>query len=167
MATAYIDIPSAPPPPFLLRSKGREELHDGFQTALAAAIVAERQAARAPRQERNRIAHLLCELACQTGRSASADRILIGRSELAAILGTSLVKVKRALGLLILSRVMRANDQSIEVLDWLRLCKVAGVDPERLGLEAAEDDELSFTVIEAEEEPDHLLTAAGEPACFV
>jgi Crp-like helix-turn-helix domain len=157
------------PPPFLLSPVSESSFHGDFADALKAAIIAEARA-QGRRHERCRIAHLLCELSFQLRRMRGSHgdtvEIPIARGELAAMLGVSLVRVKRALALLALSQVISTDGSSIRVLDWRRLCGVASYDPGRLGLKAEEDDILTI-VAEDEEAPRNLVTAAGDPACFV
>ncbi len=136
------------------------------RTALSAAIAAERAVDSGRRNTRARLAWLLCELGYQLScRSVDKDQDLaIPRLELADALGTSLCRVKRALALFTLSGVIRADARTVCILDWRRLSAVAGYDKRRLGLTVEELDEAPLTIVSPSA---NLLTAAGDPACFV
>ena len=142
-----------------------------FIEALNAAVVAEAKGNVERRHERCRIAHLLCELTCSLLRMEAIDdksaELPVARGELAGLLGISLVRVKRALALLALSQVVRTDGQTIRVIDWQRLCSVAGFDPARLGIDASADDEMLTIVGDDEQSSANFVTASGDPACFV
>jgi CRP-like cAMP-binding protein len=169
MATQYAAVPaSVLALPFLLARSQNGDLGWTVRTALSSAIAAERAVDTGRRNTRARLAYLLCELGYQLDRRG-ADKnqeLPIPRAELASALGTSLCKVKRTLALYLLSGVLSADARTIRVLDWRRLCSVAGYYPARLGLSADDwDDGLSDGL--AEEAPASRMTAAGDPACFV
>ena len=152
--------------PFLFMPARKDDGEWHFNAALQAARAAE-EAVCEPRNSRRRFAYLLCEFAAQLGRRTSDPSIALplSRSDLAHALGISLCRVKRITALLSLSQVASCDGETITVLDWRRLCAIAGYDERRLGRELPEEDE-EFAIDAPEEEPDHLHTAAGDPAFF-
>ena len=90
-------------------------------------------------------------------------------AELARRLGLGLSRVKRILGLLNLSGVIRADEETVRVLDWQRLSDAAAYDSTRLGRSGERETEEDLIVAAAPEQEDAVpqLTAAGDPACFV
>ena len=154
--------------PFLF---GRPQVDDfdwNLRTALAAALAAERADSDSRRNTRGRVAYLLCELGYQLARRR-VDRdgeLPLSRVQIADALGVSLCRVKRTFALLSLSEVIATDGQNIQVLDWGRLCAVAGFDRSRLELK--DEDYEDVLIISSEE---HIcsydLTASGDPACFV
>jgi hypothetical protein len=152
--------------PFLL---ARPQIRDRgwhFEAAFAAAVAAERPDG-SRRNTRGRLSYLLCELGFQLARrGGSGDGELpVTRVQLAEALGVSLCRIKRALALLTLSQVIATEGGTLRVLDWQRLCSVACYDRDRLGL-FDQDEELLIQSV-ADDEPANLITAAGDPACFV
>jgi hypothetical protein len=131
-----------------------------FAAALRTAVAAERAHGEI-RNPRQRIALFLCELGKAYG---CRSELPLSRGSLAGALGISLVRVKRTLALLSLSGVISTDGDTIRVLDWRKLSGAARFDASALGL-APEDEEEVLLVLNTEE--DHLLTACGEPACFV
>lgn len=138
--------------------------------ALEAALVAERASNDGRRAVRARIAYLLCELGSQLRQQARASlpptTLPLSRKEISGLLGVPLCKVKGVLALLCLSQAIRTDGDSIEVLDWSRLCASARVDPSRLNVPVADEDD-AIPARQEEDEAPPLVTAAGEPACFV
>ena len=168
MATQYAAVPaSVLALPFLLSRSRSGDLDWTVRTALSSAIAAERAVDTGRRNTRARLAYLLCELGFQLDcRGTGKDQELpIPRLELASALGTSLCRVKRTIALFCLSGVIAADARTIRVLDWRRLSSVAGYDPGRLGLAREEWEEESAAG--EDDAPSNLLTAAGDPACFV
>jgi hypothetical protein len=157
MATQLAQTHAFSPPAFLVRDPVRR--HGSFAAALEAAVRAERMAGLQTACQR--VARLLCEL----GKSLGCEsRLPVARAALASALGIGLVRIKRTLGLLSLSGVIEVNADSIEVLDWRKLCGAAHVDPAALNLSANEDEWPSLVEISDDR---HRLTASGDPACFV
>lgn len=145
----------------MLRKPSRETGR-GFAAALKRAPTVE-QARGDVRSPRQRIALLLCELGKASG---CRSELPLSRSDLAGALGISLVRVKRTLALLCLSGVIRTDGETIAVLDWRKLSGAARFDPCALGLGFEEEDEFLLGS-DRQNHADHLLTASGEPACFV
>jgi hypothetical protein len=116
-----------------------------------------------------RISRLLCELSTSSVRLSSSDgpvnRVQLTRGEIAERLGISLVRTKRALGLLVLSGAIRMDQQGIELLDWERLCRVAGLDPAGADSQTAEQDAVPNDTEPGN--PASTATLCGDPACFV
>ena len=166
LATGSTSIPaSVLALPFLLARSRSDDLEWTVRGALAAAVAAERAVDADRRNTRARLAYLLCELGFQLGRRG-VDRnqeLPIPRVELANALGTSLCRVKRTLALLALSSVIKTDCRTFQVTDWRRLAGIACYDPTWLGLSPEDEDD---TVAEREGAP-QLLTASGDPACFV
>ena len=161
MATQFVRgfAPSAPVP-FLLGQPRQEAVRPSFGAAVKAAAAAERArgGARNPRQ---RIALFLCEL----GKAAGGrSEFPLSRSSLASALGISLIRVKRTLALLSLSGVISTDGSTIIVSDWRKLSGAAHFDLSGLNVSLDDEDALSC---DEDAEQDHLLTACGEPACFV
>ncbi len=152
---------------------GAQELR--FRAAFAAALSADRAEAgrTANANSRRRICQFLCHLGGEMEVAATGPADFpIGRADLAAALGISLMRVKRAFGLLALSGVATADDTSIRVTDWRRLCSAAHFDATTLGLEEELADEGeaadSFPWF-AKPASDHelqLITGAGDQAFF-
>jgi hypothetical protein len=168
MATAF--APNSPfLAPFLLTPRPAA-ISDVFADALRGALFAEAKANGVRRTERCRIAHLLCELRLRLARSGASvkegEPLPISRADLSGMLGISLVRVKRALGLLSLSQVISTDGRSIAVTDWPRLCAVAGFEAARLSLAPAERSE-DWRFGAVQDETRTRFTAAGDPACFV
>ena len=172
--SARVELPPLPPSvavlPFLFMGPQTRDPEWDFQAALAAAAAAE-QADIEKRNTLRRVAWLLCELGCQYARR-SGDRdaaFPLPRTELARRLGLGLSRVKRILGLLNLSGVIRADEETVRVIDWQRLSDAAAYDAKRLGRSGereTEEDLIVATATEGENGPTQ-LTAAGDPACFV
>lgn len=154
--------------PFLFARPQMEDSGWNFRTSLAAALAAEPNYQDSRRNTRGRIAYLLCELGYQMARRRlnRDGEIPITRTEIANALGISLCRVKRTLALLSLSQVVSSEGRGIRVLDWRRLCGVAGYDLSRLELRD-EDYEGALIVRGEEISASRTLTASGEPACFV
>ncbi|HEX8535716.1 MAG TPA: helix-turn-helix domain-containing protein [Allosphingosinicella sp.] len=168
MATQYAAVPaSVLALPFLLARSRNVDLDWTVRMALSSAIAAERAVDAGRRNTRARLAYLLCELGYQLDRrGADKDQELpIPRAEIASALGTSLCRVKRTLALFFLSGVTAADARTVRVLDWRRLSSVGGYDPARLGLPVEEWGDGSAAP--EEDAASNLLTAAGDPACFV
>lgn len=169
MATAFAPSPaSASSPALLLRVVEPTRTDFAFHDALAAALKFARQANSGSGPERRRIACLLCELGARlgsrSGTTAASAKLPLSREDLATMLGTTLVRVKRTLGLLTLSGVICSDGRSIEVVNWRKLCALAGYDLARIDPSAADEEMPAEAQIDAE---DNRLTIAGEPACFV
>ena len=163
MATQFARgfTPSAPVP-FLLGQPVRETFRPSFAAAVKAAVAAER-AGGGPRNPRQRIALFLCELGKAYG---CRSEFPLSRSSLASVLGLSLVRVKRTLALLSLSGVISTDGSTITVLDWRKLSSAAQFDVSALNVSLDDDENESVSSAEIDGQ-DHLLTACGEPACFV
>jgi hypothetical protein len=154
--------------PFLFARPQANDSDWNFRTALSAALAAERAGNEGCRNTRGRLAYLLCELGYQLGRRR-LDRdgeMALSRIELADALGISLCRVKRTLALLSLSQVIATDGRYLRVLDWRRLCGVAGFDRARLELKE-EDYEGALIIRGDNQRLTNDLTAAGDPACFV
>jgi hypothetical protein len=160
--------PSVASLPFLF---ARPQVDDGdwsFRTALSAALAAERADQDSRRNTRGRVAYLLCELGYQLARRG-LDRdgeMPLSRTEIAGALGVNLCRVKRTLALLSLSQVIATDGQRLRILDWQRLCGVAGFSRSRLELKEEDYEGALITGDEDGRDP-HKLTASGDPACFV
>jgi hypothetical protein len=137
-----------------------------FQAALGSAVAAE-QAGTERRNTLRRVSYVLCELGFQYSRRTGdmSGAVPLSRAALARALGVSLTKVKRILALLSLSQTIECDGAEIRVTDWRRLCSAAAYDPARLGSLVPEEDEC--WVAPQDEDRPSILTAAGEPACFV
>lgn len=165
MATQLAASPEVAAAPFML---SRGPVDAGFASAMRAAAVAESASHDVRRNTRCRICYFLCELANQLrqrGAFEMGDQMALSRYDISDQLDISLCKVKRVLALLSLSGVIATDGRSVQVLDWRRLCSVAHVDPARLDLSFAEDDDDLIMATDIEEPAN--VTAAGEPACFV
>jgi hypothetical protein len=162
MATQFAPTFTSPAPlPFLLRKRAPAKT-GGFAAAIETAIAAERAEAEG-RKSCQRIARFLCEL----GKAYGCRKDLpLSRGAIAAALKISLVRVKRTLGLLSLSGVLRSTGDTITILDWRKLGGVAHFDPSGLGLADDEDEELICSEPIDEDEV-RIFTASGDPACFV
>jgi hypothetical protein len=168
MATQFAQLPpSVAVLPFMLARPQGDDLGWHLRSALAAATAAER-ADDTRRNTRARIAYLLCETAYQLGRRRidAGQELPLSRIDIAEALGVSLCRVKRTLALLSLSQVLVTNGYRLRVTDWPRLCAVAGYHPSRLELDP-EDLEAEYSPAAEEVELRNLVTASGEPACFV
>ena len=166
---ARISVPSSVAAlPFMLARPQSGDLGWNFRSALSAATAAERAHDGSKRNTRARIAYLLCELGYQlTLRGLDQDQEMpLSRAAIAEALGVSLCRVKRTMALLCLSQVALCDGASVQIVDWRRLCSVAGYDPDRLRL-AEELDGEPLRILSQDEEPLQLLTASGDPACFV
>ena len=172
--SARVELPPLPPSvavlPFLFMGPQTRDPEWDFQAALAAAAAAE-QADIEKRNTLRRVAWLLCELGCQYARR-SGDRdaaFPLPRTELARRLGLGPSRVKRILGLLSLSGVIRADEETVRVLDWQRLSDAAAYDAKRLGRsgERETEEDMIFAAVPEQEDAAPQLTAAGDPACFV
>jgi hypothetical protein len=165
MATR-VEMPSLSPSlailPFLFMSSRNDDRDWQLNTALQAARAAE-EALDEPRNCRKRVAWLLCETGAQYARwtGECSDHVPLSRQEIAAALGVSVCRVKRVMALLSLSGVVASEPRGLSILDWRRLCAIAGYDPGRLGFEVSEE----LTAAPDEEAP-MLVTAAGDPAYF-
>jgi hypothetical protein len=169
MATAFAPLPSpAVRTPRLLKAVQPAPGDVAFHEALVAALNADRQVNRSSRPERRRIACLLCELGVRltstSGSEAKSAKLPLSREDLARMLGSTLVRVKRALGLLMLSGIIRSDGRSIEVVDWRKLCALAGYDIALIDPSAINEDAPADVQDEGEA---NRLTIVGEPACFV
>jgi len=166
MATR-IEFPALPPSvaglPFLFMRDRSGDRDWDFNAALGSAIAAE-SAFGETRNSRHRIAYLLAELGNQYGRRTGDYTLAVplSRSELARSLRVSLTRVKRILALLCLSDVIDSDGDMVRILDWRRLCSMGGYDMRRLGFEVVDEDDLA----PREEEPEHLVTGAGDQAYF-
>ena len=177
MASTFAELPASPAAqagalPFMLAQPRAQVEGLDFAAAFEAAAIAESASHDARRNTRCRISYFLCEAANQLRQQRGpsfdfASEFPITRYDIADLLGISLCKVKRVVALLSLSGVVSTDGRSLQVLDWPRLCGVAHVDPERLGLVLTDEDEMVVATPRREEEPANLVTASGEPACFV
>ena len=162
MATQFAAaFPTTAPVPFLLRKSPRAESGGTFENALHAAVEAERAQA-GSRKSCQRIAQFLCELGKAYGGRADLP---LSRAAIASALGISLVRVKRTLGLLSLSGVLRCEGEGLTILDWRKLGGVARIEPPLMGLESGEDEDL---ICGGRADSNlRFMTANGDPACFV
>ncbi|WP_114954367.1 helix-turn-helix domain-containing protein [Sphingosinicella terrae] len=163
------EMPPLPPSvailPLLFQAPRSDDEDWNVTVSLAAACAAER-ACLEPRNSRARLAYLLCEFAFQFGRRTGADNNLpLDRSEIAQALGISLVRVKRILGWLELSRVVASDASSIRIIDWHRLCQIGRYEGLRIGAPVDPDQEVPDG--SAGQAAAAMVTRAGEPACFV
>lgn len=160
---------TAIPLPFLLSPESPASFDADFITALKVAVIRERRAD-GRRPDRCRIAKLLCELALELRRIRKScdmhSQMPLSRADFAGLLEISMVRTKRVFGLLCLTKVVEFDAETIRVLDWPRLCAVGRFDPVRLGCAPDEDEEPVAELIDDEVAP-KLITAAGDPACFV
>jgi hypothetical protein len=169
MATPSASYSSTVKPlPFLLAGPLADDLDWKVGKALSAALAKKRAGRDCRRNTRGRVGYLLCELGQQLSRlRVDRDRDLpLSRVQIAEGLGVSLCRVKRALALLSLSQVIATDGYNLRVLDWRRLCGVAGFDPGRLKLN---DDDFESALITSDRDPrfGQSFTASGDPACFV
>jgi hypothetical protein len=154
--------------PFLLARAEADEAECSHRCALLAAAAAERAESRR-RNSRGRVAWLLCEFGFQLMRGGiNLDGpFALARADIADALGLSLCRVKRALAMLSLSRVVETDGRTMRILDWRRLCSIACYEARRLDLRGDDDDfGDDFAPAGEEMQPQH-LTAAGDQACFV
>ena len=143
MATQF--LPASSPAPFLLKPERKETRPDLI--------------ARARRSTRLEVAQLLCAL----GQNGARSELGVTRCDVAGVLGISLCKVKRVLALFLLSGVVSCDGGTLRVLDWRRLSSVA-----QLPYATEEEEDLeALCADQGEVEPRPLLTATGDPACFV
>ena len=161
--------PSVAVLPFMLARPQTDDLGWNVRSALAAAAAAERAHDGERRNSRARIAWLLCELGYQlTRRGLDRDQELpLSRIAIADSIGVSLCRVKRTLALLSLSQVAHCSGASLRIVDWRRLCSMAGYETRRLGLRTEDLEGEPLQIRAADDEPSNLVTASGEPACFV
>ena len=115
------------------------------------------------------IARWIC---AEARKSVAADATLVfDRVQIAEALGFRLVRVKRSLALHSLSGVLQCRADQVVVLEWVRLCAVARIEPAELGIRPVEqieaEDLLVVHLLFVETNPVPVKTAAGEPACFV
>lgn len=115
------------------------------------------------------IARWIC---AEARKSVAADATLVfDRVQIAEALGFRLVRVKRSLALLSLSGVLQCRADKVVVLDWVRLCAVARIEPAELGIRPVEQVEAEALLVMRIEDEDPAMvpvkTVAGEPACFV
>ena len=153
--------------PFLFSSKCRSDNDLIAASALASAAAA--MAADPDRRDsRAKITFLLAELASQYARKAG-DRsgwIPVDRAQLARAAPMNITKVKRVLGYLLLAGVVELSKDGVRILDWTRLCKLAGYDRAWGPAQERESDNSQQPIIpSAFVAP--ALTATGEPASFV
>ena len=163
MATQFAPaFKSSAPVPFLLGKRVAARGGDNFAEAMQIAIAAQ-HAQSAGRKSSQRIALFLCELGKAHGCRTDLP---LSRAAIAAALGISLVRVKRALALFSLSGLLSCNGEEIRIVDWRKLGGVAHFDASDLDLAADEDEDLVCPAL-AEAENIRFMTASGEPACFV
>ena len=148
------------PAPFLLGKTARETVLPSFPAAVKAAAERACEGARNPR---HRIALFLCELGKAHGCRSDLP---LSCSALASTLGISPIRIKRTLALLSLSGIISTDGSTILVLDWRKLAGAAQFD--LAGSNVIPDDEDDgASSSDQDGEQDHLMTACGEPACFV
>lgn len=147
--------------------------HDGPVIGPASALGAASAALRVGcdhQDSRSRICFLLAELASQLrGRSGDLPiELPVSRTELALAAGISLTRTKRILAFLDLSDTVEQNGSVIRLLDWPRLCRLAGDDSGWFGSSPSDDEEESL-IDQAPASPAQpvAVTLAGDPASFV
>lgn len=156
--------------PFLFARPQDGDLGWKCRSALAAAAAGER-ADETRRNTRGRVAFALCELGYQLTRRGVdlGAELPIGRVDIARALDISLCRVKRTFALLSLSEIMQSDGQRLRIVDWNRLCGMAGYDPRRLELAQQDEDSEALLIDDhrVEEDEPFRKTAAGDQACFV
>lgn len=107
-------------------------------TLIDSAIQREWLVAMGRRTALGRLAHLICELNVRLRIVALVSdnvfKLPLTQSDLADVLGLSVVHVNRILKRLRSDGIMYWNSQTIAILNWDRLCEIAEFDPSYLGL---------------------------------
>jgi hypothetical protein len=173
MATSFepADFSRRPLPPMAPVGSGRSV--QPFDVSVRRAIAATRAAGLPERDARRCICRFLCQIAAEPAFDFTAP-LPLTRADVAAALGISLVRVKRALALLSLTGVVTEENGALRVLDWPRLCSAAAFAPAALGfsfdeaaVDAADDaGSTPFFGTEGSDAEAHLITAAGDQAYF-
>jgi len=92
------------------------------------------------RSKASHLAHILCELYVRLGVVRRTDswsfHLPLSQSEMADVLGLSLVHMNRVIQTLRRESLISWNNQTITILDWARLKEVAEFDPTYLSLSA-------------------------------
>ncbi len=92
------------------------------------------------RSKASHLAHILCELYVRLGVVRRTDswsfHLPLSQSEMADVLGLSLVHMNRVIQTLRRESLISWNNQTITILDWERLKEVAEFDPTYLSLSA-------------------------------
>ena len=95
------------------------------------------------RDARSRLAHLLCEIACRSGRTRIEDGFSfpfpITQNQLADMLGLTAVHVNRTLKGLREDRIVDVVHRTVRILNWSRLTQIGEFDPTYLRLGGAEE----------------------------
>ncbi|MBA3834353.1 MAG: helix-turn-helix domain-containing protein [Sphingomonas sp.] len=155
--------------PFLFSSRGRTDPDVVLNSTLASAASA--MAADPDRcDSRSRISFLLAEIGSQYGRRTGDHFawIPVTRDQLSRAAQINLTKVKRVLGLLLLSGVIDLGGKGVRILDWNRLCKLACFDRGWVPVPLDEEIEThSPADSKDKEQPAPAITASGDPASFV
>jgi CRP-like cAMP-binding protein len=90
------------------------------------------------RDARSRLAHLLCEIACRSGRKPIEDGFSfpfpITQNQLADMLGLTAVHVNRTLKGLREDRIVDIVHRAVRILNWNRLTQLGEFDPTYLRL---------------------------------
>jgi CRP-like cAMP-binding protein len=95
------------------------------------------------RDARARLAHLLCEIACRTGRRLVTDEYSfpfpITQNQLADMLGLTAVHVNRTLKGLREDRLVDILHRTVRIMNWRRLAQIGEFDATYLKLGSADD----------------------------
>ncbi len=95
------------------------------------------------RDARSRLAHLLCEIACRSGRTRIDDGFSfpfpITQNQLADMLGLTAVHVNRTLKGLRDDRLVDLVHRTVHILNWSRLTQIGEFDPTYLRLDGSDE----------------------------
>lgn len=94
------------------------------------------------RDARSRLAHLLCEIACRSGRRPVEDGFSfpfpITQNQLADMTGLTAVHVNRTLKGLREDKLIEMVHRTVRILNWSRLTKIGEFDPTYLRLDGSD-----------------------------
>ena len=94
------------------------------------------------RDARSRLAHLLCEIACRSGRTQIEDGFSfpfpITQNQLADMTGLTAVHVNRTLKSLREDKLIEMVHRAVRILDWDRLTRIGEFDPTYLRLDGSD-----------------------------
>lgn len=94
------------------------------------------------RDARSRLSHLLCEIACRTGRTRIDDGYSfpfpITQNQLADMVGLTAVHVNRTLKGLKEDQLIEMQHRSVRILNWSRLTHIGEFDPTYLRLDGSD-----------------------------
>lgn len=154
--------------PFLFSSKCRND-DDLIATSALASAAAAMAADPERRDSRAKVTFLLAELASQYARRTGdgSGWIPVDRAQLARAARIDLTKMKRVLGFLLLACVIEAGKDGVRILDWPRLCKLAGYDRCWAPVQESKSDDSDTPSLREAAVVGPALTPTGEPASFV